>query len=214
MLKMNCKIGALIIGSVMLSGCVAPVLVGGAAVTTATVVTDRRTAGAIVSDEVIEQTVYYDIKKAFSEQQDKNSHISVTSYDGKVLLSGEVPNYATKELAGRTARSSTDVASVVNELAVMPTTSATQRLSDSLLATKVRTALIGTKQVSLNQMKVTVDRGIVYLMGIVTEQESRIAAKRVSEVSGVVRVVKLFSVESEAEVARRLRNVKRNDPEL
>lgn len=214
MLKMNYKIGALIIGSVMLSGCVAPVLVGGAAVTTATVVTDRRTAGAIVSDEVIEQTVYYDIKKAFSEQQDKNSHISVTSYDGKVLLSGEVPNYATKELAGRTARSSTDVASVVNELAVMPTTSATQRLSDSLLATKVRTALIGTKQVSLNQMKVTVDRGIVYLMGIVTEQESRIAAKRVSEVSGVVRVVKLFSVESEAEVARRLRNVKRNDPEL
>ena len=214
MLKMNYKIGALIIGSVMLSGCVAPVLVGGAAVTTATVVTDRRTAGAIVSDEVIEQTVYYDIKKAFSEQQDKNSHISVTSYDGKVLLSGEVPNYATKELAGRTARSSTDVASVVNELAVMPTTSAAQRLSDSLLATKVRTALIGTKQVSLNQMKVTVDRGIVYLMGIVTEQESRIAAKRVSEVSGVVRVVKLFSVESEAEVARRLRNVKRNDPEL
>lgn len=214
MLKMNYKIGALIIGSVMLSGCVAPVLVGGAAVTTATVVTDRRTAGAIVSDEVIEQTVYYDIKKAFSEQQDKNSHISVTSYDGKVLLSGEVPNYATKELAGRTARGSTDVASVVNELAVMPTTSATQRLSDSLLATKVRTALIGTKQVSLNQMKVTVDRGIVYLMGIVTEQESRIAAKRVSEVSGVVRVVKLFSVESEAEVARRLRNVKRNDPEL
>lgn len=214
MLKMNYKIGAMIIGSVMLSGCVAPVLVGGAAVTTATVVTDRRTAGAIVSDEVIEQSVYYDIKKVFSEQQDKNSHISVTSYDGKVLLSGEVPNYATKELAGRTARSSTDVASVVNELAVMPTTSATQRLSDYLLATKVRTALIGTKQVSLNQMKVTVDRGIVYLMGIVTEQESRIAAKRVSEVSGVVRVVKLFSVESEAEVARRLRNVKRNDPEL
>lgn len=214
MLKMNYKIGVLLVGSILLSGCVAPVLVGGAAVTTATVVTDRRTAGAIVSDEVIEQTVYYDIKKVLSEQQDKNSHISVTSYDGKVLLSGEVPDYSTKELAGRTAKNSTDVASVVNELAVMPTTSATQRLSDSLLATKVRTALIGTKQVSLNQMKVTVDRGIVYLMGIVTEQESRIAAKRVSEVSGVVRVVKLFSVESEAEVARRLRNVKRNEPDL
>lgn len=214
MLNINYKIGALLIGSVILSGCVAPVLVGGAAVTTATVVTDRRTAGAIVSDEVIEQTVYYDIKKALSEQQDKNSHISVTSYDGKVLLSGEVPDHTTKNLVDRTARSSTDVASVVNELAVMPTTSATQRLSDSLLATKVRTALIGTKQVSLNQMKVTVDRGIVYLMGIVTERESRIAAKRVSEVSGVVRVVKLFSVESEAEVAKRLRNVKRNEPEL
>ena len=77
-------------------------------------------------------------------------------------------------------------------------------MSDSTLASKVRSYLVGTKNISLNQMKVTVENGTVYLMGLVTAQEAQTAANVASRVSGVKSVVKVFEVISEQEVERRL----------
>lgn len=187
----------------LLSGCV-PILVGGTAATSASVITDRRTTGNIVSDEVIEKRVNYDITQAVGSD---GMHITVTSYDGKVLLSGEVATQEAKDKAQSVAQQSLDVKSVVNELAVQPVTSVTQRLSDSMLATKVRSNIIATKKISLNQMKVAVDRGIVYLMGIVTKDEAEITKQVASGVSGVSRVVAVFSVESEEMVRQRMRDL-------
>ena len=82
------------------------------------------------------------------------------------------------------------------------------RLSDSLLATKVRTALIGNGKVSLNQMKVVSERGIVYLMGIVTKDESQEAVRTVVGVPGVQKVVSCFEVESAAEIAERMKDIR------
>ena len=89
----------------------------------------------------------------------------------------------------------------------MDVSSVGTRLSDSLLATKVRTAIIGTDKVSLNQMKVTVDRGIVYLMGVVTSEEAQRTAKRASEVSGVAKVVTVFNIVTQAEIDRRMKDL-------
>lgn len=185
------------------TGC-APILIGGAAVGTATVMTDRRTTGNIVSDEVIEKRVLYEITQALNN--DKH-HITVTSYEGRVLLTGEVGSPTDRRAAQQIASISSDVRSVVNELAVMDVSSVGTRLSDSLLATKVRTAIIGTDKVSLNQMKVTVDRGIVYLMGVVTSEEAQRTAKRASEVSGVAKVVTVFNIVTQAEIDRRMKDL-------
>lgn len=190
---------------VLLSGCVAaPFIVGGAAVTTATVVTDRRTTGTIVSDQVIEQRVFYEVDQALGQSK---RHVTVTSYEGRVLLSGEVATLNDRQTAQQVAAASLDVREVINELAVMDPTSMTTRLSDSMLATKVRSAIIGNSRISLNQMKVTVDRGIVYLMGLVTREEAQLAAQTAAEVSGVQKIVTCFTVESAEEVARRMQNV-------
>ena len=190
---------------VLLSGCVAaPFIVGGAAVTTATVVTDRRTAGTIVSDQVIEQRVSYEVDQALGQSK---RHVTVTSYEGRVLLSGEVATLNDRQTAQQVAAASLDVREVINELAVMDPTSMTTRLSDSMLATKVRSAIIGNSRISLNQMKVTVDRGIVYLMGLVTREEAQLAAQTAAEVSGVQKIVTCITVESAEEVARRMQNV-------
>lgn len=189
----------------ILSGCVAaPLIVGGAAVTTATVVTDRRSTGTIVSDEVIEKRVSYEIDQALGKSK---RHITVTSYEWRVLLSGEVATLNDRQVAQQVASVSLDVREVINELAVMDPSSMTTRLSDSMLATKVRSAIIGNSRISLNQMKVTVDRGIVYLMGLVTREEAKLAAQTAAEVSGVQKIVTCFTVESPEEVARRMQNV-------
>ncbi len=186
----------------------APILIGGAAVTSATVITDRRTTGSIVDDEVLEKRVRYEIGEVIGHEK---HHVVVTSYEGKVLLTGEVLTAADRQKAQDTAVKSVGVHSVINELAVMTPATVGAVLSDSMLATKVRSSIIGTKKISLNQMKVDVQRGIVYLMGIVTIDEARTATKVAAGVSGVQQVVTCFTIESEAAIKERLKNLESNN---
>ena len=195
------------VATVGLSGC-APILIGGAAVTSATVITDRRTTGSIVDDEVLEKRVRYEIGEVIGHEK---HHVVVTSYEGKVLLTGEVLTAADRQKAQDTAVKSGGVHSVINELAVMTPATVGAVLSDSMLATKVRSSIIGTKKISLNQMKVDVQRGIVYLMGIVTIDEARTATKVAAGVSGVQQVVTCFTIESEAAIKERLKNLESNN---
>lgn len=195
------------VATVGLSGC-APILIGGAAFTSATVITDRRTTGSIVDDEVLEKRVRYEIGEVIGHEK---HHVVVTSYEGKVLLTGEVLTAADRQKAQDTAVKSVGVHSVINELAVMTPATMGAVLSDSMLATKVRSSIIGTKKISLNQMKVDVQRGIVYLMGIVTIDEARTATKVAAGVSGVQQVVTCFTIESEAAIKERLKNLESNN---
>lgn len=195
------------VATVGLSGC-APILIGGAAVTSATVITDRRTTGSIVDDEVLEKRVRYEIGEVIGHEK---HHVVVTSYEGKVLLTGEVLTAADRQKAQDTAVKSVGVHSVINELAVMTPATVGAVLSDSMLATKVRSSIIGTKKISLNQMKVDVQRGIVYLMGIVTIDEARTATKVAAGVSSVQQVVTCFTIESEAAIKERLKNLESNN---
>lgn len=210
-MTMKLKTVSLLAGSMvmvqLLAGC-APLLVGGAAATTATVVTDRRSTGAIVNDEVLEKKIYLDVTEAIKATP---NHITVTSYDRKVLLTGEGATQEAKDKAGQIAAASLDVDGVFNELAVRQPVSATQRLSDSLLATKVRGVIVGTKKISLNQMKVVVDRNIAYLMGILSPTEAAMTKKAVAGVDGVKQVVALFTVESEEMIRLRMNNNNKNN---
>lgn len=192
---------SVVLGMTVLTGC-APLLIGGAVGTTALVTTDRRSTGAQMADEVMETRVGYEISQTIPEQ---DLHLTVTSYNRRILLTGEVTSDVYKQKAGRIAQRSLEVARVVNELKVMPLTSMSERVTDSLLASKVRAQLIGTSGVSLNQMKVCVDRGIVYLMGIVTPTEAHKAADIASRVSGVKSVVKVFEEMSDEQIRERMK---------
>ena len=120
-----------VLGTSVLTGC-APLLIGGAVGTTALVTTDRRTTGAQMSDEVMEARVKLEISKAISQ----GLHLTVTSYNRRILLTGEVATEADKQKAMKIAQRSLEVALVVNELKVMPETDVPQRLSDSILASR------------------------------------------------------------------------------
>ena len=192
-------------------GC-APLVVGGVAVATgATVSTinDRRSAGAIVNDGVIENRLSYEITQALKEQlgDEPEGRITVTAYNGKVLLTGEIETLKAKRIVTETVQKSLDVRSVVNELAVQPTISWTQRMSDSKLATTVRSRMVMEDNVYLSQMKVIVERGIVYIMGIVTPQENTIAMNVAARTSGVARVISVCEVMSAERIMERLKNI-------
>lgn len=203
--KLVCT-GILLSSVLMFTGC-APVMVGGAAVGTTSVAIDRRSAGDITNDNVIETKAALHL----TQTQFSSSHINSTSYEGNVLLTGEVGNSNDKAKASEIVYSVNGVKRVYNELAVQPNASLTSRMNDSVTAGKVRAALIDTKGVTLTSVKVVVERGTCYLLGAVTAEEAAKIAKVASTVKGVTKVVKLFKIISEQELQRRLLGNPAND---
>jgi osmotically-inducible protein OsmY len=179
-----------------LSGC-APLLIGGAAVGTLVAV-DRRTSGSQIEDETIELRA----KSRLGEILGSRAHINVTSYNRQVLLTGEVPDAATKELAEQTVAKVENVRSVVNELGALSASTLTQRGTDVYITGKIKASLIDAKDLTATAFKVVTERGAVYLMGRVTQRESERATAVVRQVSGVNRVVRVFEIISEEELAR------------
>ena len=180
----------------LLGGC-APLLLGGAAVGSAMVVTDRRTSGTQLEDQEIELKAVNRGREIVGDP----GHINATSYNRLVLLTGEVPSEADKASVEQSVTRIENVRRVVNELAVMGASSLGARSNDTLLTAKVKTSLIDAKDLMASTIKVVTERGTVYLMGIVTEREAARAADLARSVSGVQKVVRVFQVVSEAELA-------------
>lgn len=179
-----------------LSGC-APLVVGGA-VMTGVVATDRRTAGSQVEDESIELKVASTVRQNLGDRV----HLNVTSYNRKVLLTGEAATAADRERAEKLAQSQENVQSVVNDLATMAPSSLTQRSKDTILTGQVKAAFIDAKDLQVNSIKVVTERGAVYLMGRVTEREAKRAVDVTRTISGVAKVVRVFELISEEELRR------------
>jgi osmotically-inducible protein OsmY len=188
-----------LVASLALTAC-APLVVAVVVAGTAMVVTDRRTTGAQVDDQTIQLRLANELSTAFKDQP---VHIAVNSFDRRVLLTGEVPNEATKAKAAEIATASLNVRAVINELAIAPPSSLSDRTSDTALATKVRGSFINTKEIAFNSIEIVVERHIVYLLGFVTEREGQVAALVASKVSGVQQVVKVFEYATQEEVDRR-----------
>jgi osmotically-inducible protein OsmY len=193
---------ALLASLVSLSAC-APLIVGGA-VMTGVVATDRRTTGTLVEDESIELKVAIAVRQEMGDR----IHLNVTSFNRQVLLSGEVRTAADKERAEKLAQSQENVTSVVNDLAVMPVSTLTQRSRDTVITGRVKAAFVDAKDLQVNAFKVVTERGIVYLMGRVTAREAKRATDIARGMSGVTKVVRVFEEISEQELQRLSRPTK------
>ncbi len=180
-----------------LAGCAA-VIVGGAIVGSAMVATDRRTSGSQVDDEVIELKAKGRMGEAFP---DDRVRINTTSYNRMVLLTGEVPNDADKVTAEQAVARIDNVLSVVNELSVGPSNTFSEKTKDAFVTAKVKTSLVDAKDLFANSIKVVTHRGVVYLMGRVTEREALRATEVARGVTGVVKVVRVFEILTESDLA-------------
>jgi osmotically-inducible protein OsmY len=167
------------------TGCAGVVVAGAGA--TALIADDRRTTGIYVEDENIEWKALARINESF-----KDAHINATSYNRKVLLTGEVSSQATKAAVGEAIRAIPSVLSVANELAVAGNSTLAARGNDSYITTSVKTRMVGNGKFSPNHVKVVTESGVVYLMGLVTAAEGDAAVDVARSTSGVQRVVKVF----------------------
>ena len=194
---MNAVAAALLLGS--LSACV-PLVVGGAMVGGTLVANDRRTSGAQLEDEGIELRSSSRLRSNVGDRV----HVNVNSYNRQVLLTGEVPTAQDKLLVEQIVSKVENVKSVVNELAVMGSTSLAQRSSDVLVTGRVRAQLVDAKDLFANSFKVVTERGTTYMMGRVTQREADRGTAVARSTPGVQKVVRIFEIISEEELARQL----------
>ena len=179
-----------------LAGC-APLLVGGDMVGGTIMVSDRRTTGTLVEDQAIELKANNRLKEVIGDR----SHVNVTSYNRTVLLTGEAATEADKANVEQTVQKVDNVRSTVNELAVTIPSALATRSNDALLTGKVKATFIDAKDLQVNAFKVITERGVVYLMGRVTEREATRATDLARSVSGVQKVVRVFEIVTEQELA-------------
>jgi osmotically-inducible protein OsmY len=180
----------LIAGIVLfLTGCVTAT-VGVVAVSTIDIVKDERSFGTMIDDNVIEASIFKDL--VTDPSLDGSTHINATVVNGIVLLTGEVSSNEQKFRAAEIANSYQGVEQVVNQLDLLGKTSFTSRTNDTLITAKVKTELIRDKVVDSSNIKVVTERGVVYLLGIVSPSEGETAISLAKQVGGVVRIVKIF----------------------
>ncbi len=176
-----------------LSGCAAGIIGGGAV---AASVVDRRSGGSQADDEVMEQR----IKSKAQALLRRNNYIgftpsvSVTSYNRRILLTGQVASAADSQLAEQIARSEQSALSVYNYITVVPNNRSVLDISnDTATTARVRANLLGIAgQVYPGHVKVVTYGGVTYVMGILTPTQQAIVTNRVSTTAGVLRVVTLY----------------------
>ena len=182
--------------STSLTGCF-PLLLGGAMVGGTVVYTDRRTSGTQLEDEAIELKASNRIRKELGER----ARVSVVSYNRLVLLTGVVSGEADRAVVGNLVSSVDNVRSIVNEVMVVSAQPTNTVASDALVTSKVKASLVDSKDIFAQSVKVVTEGGTVYLMGRVTEREANRATEIARGVSGVDKVVRVFEIITEAELA-------------
>ena len=172
-----------------LAGCAVAVIGGAAGAGTLIVTAGRRSSATADSDALIESQARNGIEEALNG---RTHHVTVTSYYRKVLLTGEVTSDADRARAQAVAQNVEGAQGVVNDLAVMPPSSAFSRSQDAYITSKVKTRFLNTNGVPAASIKVLTERGTVYLMGRLTRQETELATDAVQQVDGVQRVARVI----------------------
>ncbi len=187
---------ALLASALAAPGCV-PLVATGAAVGTLAAL-DRRTLGAQTEDQEIELKASSRIRGALKQP----GGVSVTSFNRKVLLTGQVASEDDKRAAEATVAALPNVRSIHNELKVLGVPSLATSTADASITARVKAALLEAQDLHANVIKVVTESGTVYLMGLVSRREGERAAQVASRVAGVQRVVTVFEYITEEEVKR------------
>jgi osmotically-inducible protein OsmY len=151
-----------------------------------------RTWGRMLEDDSIETKSRVNIHAA--DDAFDGAHLNVVSYNGYVLLAGQVPSEALKARATEVVRDIRGVRRIYNELEVAAPSSGMTRSSDTWITTKVKSFLLGNPETEGGRVKVVTENGVVYLMGLVTREEAARIAAEAADIGGVQRVVKLFEL--------------------
>ncbi|NNL11923.1 MAG: BON domain-containing protein [Pseudomonadales bacterium] len=150
----------------------------------------KRTPGAYVDDGFIETKASVNLKE--TDRRFRQSQVNVTSYNGVVLLSGNVPETSLRDIATDTVQKIRKVRRVHNELNVSPPRSFGAKLSDSWLATKVRTRFLFDKNIASSRIKVIANDGVIYLLGLVNHQEADTIVNKAKTIYGLQKIVRVF----------------------
>lgn len=171
--------------SIFLTGCVAAVVTGAAV----GMVYDKRGVVTMEADARLFHIIHKDI---VTNSQFRESRILVTSFNRVVLLAGQTPTASLRVLAEKIARNTSGVQRIYNEITVGYPIPLAQRTKDSWITSQVRSSMLARSGLESGSIRIVTEDGVVYLMGIVTDQQAALAVDVARRVNGVRKVVKVF----------------------
>ncbi len=116
----------------------------------------------------------------------------MTSFKGIILITGQVPSAEMIPIATTEVESLRNVRKVYNELVMAGSTSMLSRTNDSWLTTKVKSALAAKEETDATRIKIVTENGVVFMMGLLSQEEADAAVKTAREIQGVQKIVKIF----------------------
>ena len=183
------KIITIILAILFLPGCMPAIFVAGAAAGGA-VIYDHRSTKDILDDRNI--TFQMQNKLDSDVQLRQNAHISIATFNHVALLLGQVPNDELRNRAEAIVKANPKVKILYNEITIGKPITNIARANDAWITTKVKTILLATPGLSSTNLKIVTENGVVYLMGLTTRTQAKLAAAKTRTVAGVRKVVKLF----------------------
>ena len=155
-----------------------------------------RSFGRFIDDEQIETVVGVNIRH--SSETLGNANISVISYNGVVLLVGQVASESERDRLTAIALNVKGVRQVHNQVSVSGKISALAVTNDAYLSAKVRSRFaISDSDFDFSNIKVVTENSVVYLMGIVNRSQADVAVDIARQTGGVQRIVKVFEYAEE-----------------
>lgn len=148
----------------------------------------KRSLGSYIDDQQLETIVGVNIRKA--DPAAKQANIKIYSFNGAILLIGQVPTSDMREMAGRVARNEPRVRQVYNELAVGPNTDFFDRTADNIIQTKIKGKLVVNRDIDSSRVRVIVEDDVAYLLGLLTRVQTEKITNVVRETKGVKKVVR------------------------
>lgn len=150
----------------------------------------KRTAGARMDDSQIETIAAVNLRKVHAGILNGNVHVN--SFNGVVLLTGQVANEELRSIAGNTVNKINNVRQVHNELQVGPNATFTDINYDTWLTTKVKGKLLARGDIEGRRVRVITENGTVFLMGLATREEADRITGVASNTRGVRKIVRVF----------------------
>ncbi|MCE0722061.1 MULTISPECIES: BON domain-containing protein [Legionella] len=184
-MRLKLKSIVFLLVTTLLTGCVAAVITGAVA----GMVYDRR---GIITMEADARLFHLIHKAIVTNRQFSDSRVLVTSFNRVVLLVGQTPTASLRNLAEKIARTTPGVYRVYNEISVGYPIPLTERSKDSWITSQVRSMLLAKKGLESGSIRIVTENKVVYLMGIVNDQQASLAVDAARRVNGVSKVVKIF----------------------
>lgn len=176
---------AFVLVSTLLTGCIAAVVAGAAA----GMVYDRRSLVTIEADARLFHVIH---SRIVTNRQFSDSRILVTSFNRVILLVGQTSSPYLRGLAEKIAHNAPGAQRVYDQVTVGNPIPMTQRSLDSWITSQVRSSMLAKKGLESGSIRVVTENGVVYLMGIVTDQQALLAVDVARRINEVTKVVKMF----------------------
>lgn len=177
-----------------LSGCI-PILIAAVGATAGgAIIYDKRSTHVILQDQDIDNKAIASLN-ADTRLKDR-AHVSVSTFNHVVLMVGQAQSEELRQYADEDVSKVPMVKRVYNQVQISPILTTWDRSKDAWMTSKVKTAMLAKPGLSSSQIKVVTENKVVYLMGLVTPSQAKLATEAARHVSGVERVVQVFEYES------------------